>query len=68
VPSVADSVQDEPLGTPLTFQLNAEAPPLGTLVGYAVNDEKVGGTAAALTVTVATARPVVPPLPGQLKS
>ena len=56
VPSEADSVQEVPAGTLLAVQLRYETPPLSTLVGLAVNEEIVGGTAAGATCTITSAR------------
>ena len=47
------------------FQVSVEAPPLGTLVGFAVN--VAVGTGLAVTVTAAETAELVPPEPVQVR-
>jgi hypothetical protein len=65
VPSVADSVHMEPLGTPVVAQLSSAPVPVVTFLVLAVNEVKVGGVAGA-TVTEAVFIAPAPPVPGQL--
>jgi hypothetical protein len=64
VPSVADSVQVEPNGTPVALQLSKAEPPSATLVRLAVNDVITGGT-PGVTGTLSVCTSVLPFAPGQ---
>jgi hypothetical protein len=64
VPSLADTVQVEPEGTPVVLQLKRADPPSAALDRLDVNDAITGGTGAGVTGTLSDWTSVLPFAPG----